>query len=504
MKKLLLILVLFSPYFSYAQNYQCLQSGVKHYFTNANGYLRGIRIDSVTSFTGYTVYYPYHTPRGYYSSNPNLDSNGGSWLGKQVMQQTDGTFLFDNLWHDTVVIKTQALPGDSWIFYNDTTTLYYKADLIAADTMTILGAVDSIKRILITAHNTIGIVTADPVDSFQIILSRNNGFVQVFDLYTFPYHAPDSVYRQGLDFYLDRIIPHAIIFPYVPSKANAVFSLIQLVNPTYMQLYQWNVGDIYEYGSCSDLFEHMGSVCAPVEQYFLDTITAANITTGNSSYNFKGELYTYNYLPPSPTPIIYSSSTNGGVLNYSSTLLIDTVLMPEEFHQKNIFYYMPGDTSYCITNTAYAVQQNIQIADAAYKPIFEVSEDPSIYKSPLGLLSSSGASAGVSGSDVHAQKLIYYNRGGVSCGSYTVPPTSVNDIVLKASSIIIFPNPASDELNITSTDKINRITINNLLGQTIFAQNYNAEKVQVNVVNLPVGIYIVKINGLEVRKFEKE
>ena len=56
------------------------------------------------------------------------------------------------------------------------------------------------KKILITAHNALGIVASDPVDSLQIFLSKNNGFVQVFDLFTFPYHGPDSVYAEGLDY----------------------------------------------------------------------------------------------------------------------------------------------------------------------------------------------------------------------------------------------------------------------------------------------------------------
>ncbi len=208
MKKAFLFIFLFSAYFTNAQNYQCLQSGVKHYFINGNGYLRGIRIDSVKTFGSTTFYYPFHTRRGSYDGTPYtmplLDSNGGSWLGKKVQQLSDGTFIFDSYWNDSVIIKTQANIGDSWILYSDTSNLWYKATLIGIDTMTVLGTVDSIKKILVTAQNPSGIVTSDPLDSFQIFLGKNHGFVQVFDLYTFPYHKPDSVYRVGLDFFLDR------------------------------------------------------------------------------------------------------------------------------------------------------------------------------------------------------------------------------------------------------------------------------------------------------------
>jgi hypothetical protein len=47
MKKILMIVIFFGAFVCKAQNYQCLQNGVKNYFINGNGYLRAIKIDSV-------------------------------------------------------------------------------------------------------------------------------------------------------------------------------------------------------------------------------------------------------------------------------------------------------------------------------------------------------------------------------------------------------------------------------------------------------------------------
>src|SRR3569833_4487661 len=98
MRSLILTIILFNVLFAHAQNYHCLQPGVIHYFTNGNGYLRGIRVDSTRTLSDTTVYYPFHTPRGSYSGVTALDSNGGSWLGKRVLQKSDGTFFFDSYW----------------------------------------------------------------------------------------------------------------------------------------------------------------------------------------------------------------------------------------------------------------------------------------------------------------------------------------------------------------------------------------------------------------------
>ena len=505
MKRFLLFIALITVCVANAQNFQCLQFGPKHYFINGKNYLRGIRIDSVRPSGSSTIYYPFHTPRGRYNINSVLDSTGGSWLGKKVLQLSDGTFLFDNMWHDTVVIKTYANVGDSWVFYNDTTTLYYQADLISADTMSVLGSVDSIKRILITARNPLGIVTSDPVDSFQLILSKNHGFVQVIDLYTFPYHDPGVAFNLGLDLYLDEfIINHYGILR--PSKTNSVFSLIDLVNPTLSQLYQWNMGDVYQYASCYNRFEHFPFICEPAEKYNLDTIILVSITPGNSNYHFSGtESNSLYYLPGPPSPadnIIYLTTANSGILNYDSTLIIDTTLMPEEFHQHFIYSYTINDTSYCQTNTLYSVQKNIFIHGITYNPPMEFWEDPSLYKAPLGLLSSLSSGFGTAGASVVAQKLIYYNRGGISCGSLATPPTSLQNVI--PNQISILPNPVTNELTITAINNIKSIAIYNLVGQKVFTCQYNSQNVQINVVGLQSGLYFLRINETEVMKFVKQ
>ena len=73
------------------------------------------------------------------------------------------------------------------------------------------------------------------------------------------------------------------------------------------------------------------------------------------------------------------------------------------------------------------------------------------------------------------------------------------------NEIAVYPNPVTTLLIIQSTNQlINQIRITNLLGQTVFNNNYNTDEVQVDVADLPGGLYFVKINGSEVRKFVKD
>jgi len=68
----------------------------------------------------------------------------------------------------------------------------------------------------------------------------------------------------------------------------------------------------------------------------------------------------------------------------------------------------------------------------------------------------------------------------------------------------IYPNPATMKLTVSSPGKINQISITTLLGQIVYAHSCDTEKAEVDVANLPAGVYLVKINGTEVRKFIKE
>jgi hypothetical protein len=92
---------------------------------------------------------------------------------------------------------------------------------------------------------------------------------------------------------------------------------------------------------------------------------------------------------------------------------------------------------------------------------------------------------------------------GDSVAADTITKTAVSP-VNNAIIISIAPNPATSRLTITAHDKINLVIISNPVGQIVYKREYNEEKAQVDVSNLPAGVYFVRINGTEIRKFVKE
>ena len=76
--------------------------------------------------------------------------------------------------------------------------------------------------------------------------------------------------------------------------------------------------------------------------------------------------------------------------------------------------------------------------------------------------------------------------------------------VKQNSGISIYPNPATTSLTISAADVVRSISVTNLLGQAVYSRECNAQIVQADISALPAGVYFVRVNGTEVRKFVKE
>jgi hypothetical protein len=77
--------------------------------------------------------------------------------------------------------------------------------------------------------------------------------------------------------------------------------------------------------------------------------------------------------------------------------------------------------------------------------------------------------------------------------------------VAPVNNIKIYPNPANNELIVSTTPgKIEQVTILNIGGQEVFNHAYNSDKVSVNLKDLAPGMYMIKVNGEYVGKVVKD
>ncbi|MBR5982210.1 MAG: T9SS type A sorting domain-containing protein, partial [Bacteroidales bacterium] len=94
--------------------------------------------------------------------------------------------------------------------------------------------------------------------------------------------------------------------------------------------------------------------------------------------------------------------------------------------------------------------------------------------------------------------------------SFTRRLNLINPVIVEEQEfydIKMFPNPASDILNITSSETISEIEIVNVMGQVVYRTDVNADNAVFDVEGLTNGIYVVRIQvlGAEIhRKFIKK
>lgn len=84
-------------------------------------------------------------------------------------------------------------------------------------------------------------------------------------------------------------------------------------------------------------------------------------------------------------------------------------------------------------------------------------------------------------------------------------PTAVAEVA-NEPVVVIYPNPANNELTITADKQYTSYTVTNTMGQQMMQQPISASQTKVNIKALPAGLYYINLKGEQggtVRKFVK-
>ena len=84
-------------------------------------------------------------------------------------------------------------------------------------------------------------------------------------------------------------------------------------------------------------------------------------------------------------------------------------------------------------------------------------------------------------------------------------PTTVK-IPISASSYIVYPNPANKNIIIEAPEEMTSVSISNLQGVVIktYAFTDNCLQEQIDIHDLPTGIYLVNVNKKWIQELIKE
>ena len=79
--------------------------------------------------------------------------------------------------------------------------------------------------------------------------------------------------------------------------------------------------------------------------------------------------------------------------------------------------------------------------------------------------------------------------------------TDINEYSINA---LIYPNPTSGIINI-EVEGLQRLTVTSILGQTVYDQEVDNDKAQIDVAQFGVGTYLIRIqteSGIETKRVE--
>jgi len=87
----------------------------------------------------------------------------------------------------------------------------------------------------------------------------------------------------------------------------------------------------------------------------------------------------------------------------------------------------------------------------------------------------------------------------------TYHPEAVPNTTRQVMICAVYPNPAVDQITVTSPDRIGNIVIINMVGQVVYSQAYKGNTaITLSVKDCVPGVYFVRVNGGSVAKFVKD
>lgn len=470
--KYLLIPLLFISVFCYTQNYQLINTSKEVHYLNNQSEIYSIRIDSASILGSDSSFYNHKVLTPTFSSPCSLILTDSSWVGNRIISKNNGDYLFFNKQNDSIIIKSTALINDNWSLFNFSNGDYIEATLITINFQSILGTLDSVKTVVLQAKNSGNINISHPINSKEIIFSKNNGLVQFFNIQNFP----------------NDTSAYLLIGSSNPN--------IDTTNLTTFDIFNYSVGDEFHYeDNWQDVFSPWFYTFTSRKKIILSKTISLNQDT--ITYLIEKCETTISNSTPVPSP--------------DTTATLDTItekIIISNFSKLNKLSFESIDTNLNTFNGGYSIFSINQTHNKRQKTLYdfynqtsancweEIVVDPgpttSNYIDGLG-----GGYYDLGQWNNHFY-LVYYKKGAVTWGTPIVcNPTStgISNLKFTANQIKIYPNPFSENLQFQlETQQEFKYTIYDVFGQEVLSGIGTTKDNVINTSFLKQGIYFLQIN----------
>lgn len=469
MKPLLSIILFFLSLLATGQNFQLFNMNTYKVFRTLDEPLKtySLVFDSVIIQSSGTVYYPYKTVGdisyesdtcpvwGSYCYHQDLPS----WLGSEV-QSTGDDYSFITNTGSSLNMNFNLAPIQAHIFYEDGLQRFSISRVSSgADTMNILGTIDSVQRYQISHTDLQGNFINSKLNTWEIVIGKELGLVSFFRIDSFPQvleplvlmgsESPDAGFYQLTN---DRI------YDYLPG--DIIQTYVFYHNPLYQEL-SWT-------------------------NYITDSFIERIETADSLKYKVIREIY----IPDSS-----SLTVDTARLNYRKDVVIADIpfdwigtevirkgsLQVMDYCGLNLWTFQSwdGHLLYCSDENSWCEFDE-----------FGFSSTSMVYVEGIGLYEYHTGVVGPPTNPFSGSGINYFYKQGVECGERVV---GIDEHPIIDFSLIISPNPASGSFSIRGNLKKSELNIFDLHGKTVLElKNYNSSDL-VDISRLPQGVYLVRL-----------
>ena len=499
MKKIVLLLVLL-PMLAFSQNYQTIQPNVEVYFNSESSFnfplmfldesdvvpIRALRMVPVDS-TKDGIYYRNHTEihNEEYStehwSEDCVSPNMLSWIGNDVLIREDGYNVFFNRQNDSIFIDTQAQIYDSFIFCTFPDSSYFLATVWFQDTISFLGITDTTKSIFLQFYSADGQPATSPLNSAEIILSKNYGFYKTLNFRDFP----------NVDFGTFPTIEHTLY-----GHGNIASSFKKM---TRRDIYDFEIGDKYHYQT-----DYSSEPYSWYKKMTREIINKEWLS--NDSVEYTMVQHRWGYTDPPPYGNFYHYYDTIYPIYSQLDSAIANVLPFEPFFDDNddLSFYIIKTNSYnnlptlCITNDHYELSS---WDTCYYNGIFDSGEVSSIfYIKGCGKITNYSIWDGGEIGSYYLSYLKYYKKGNDEWGTPLIPPmVGISGKPIKKKLISVFPNPSTSDIYFDIPNKFDdkefKLVIVDSKGLKQIEKQITTSKNSVTIANWNEGIYFYNLSN---------
>lgn len=497
MKRIYLLLTLL-PALCFSQNFQTVQPNVEIYFEPDSGIyvpldfinmnslfertiaLRALRL-TVTDTAGEWIYLKNFSEihdEGYiiYHEFENCVSpTKPSWIGNQVLIKDNGFNVFFNRQNDSIFINTQAQLNESFVFYNYPDGSYFLATIGAEEIISFLGISDTAKTIILQLYTSDNQPATSLLNEKELIISKNYGFYKTLNFRDFPEFGTWTF----------QVREHILY-----GHENIVEGFKKMA---LKDIYDFEVGDEYHYKKDFSTEDFSWS-----QQTIRHVLNKEWISDDVVKYQFHKEEWGYE----GPVPYYEFYHTIDTVFEIFSDL--DSIISEAlPFEPYTLNYNFPRISFNIIKTDDYNYRPALGITDNGYE---QYNSDTCYYRwwFDSGTLSSNVYVKGCGMLEnyysfdypteyAYYSNLLYFKKPNEEWGIPLTPPTIRIQENALSEKVILFPNPASDILNINFDKqlKIKTIAICNPAGQLVIQKQSPINSIDIS--SLQAGLYFVEI-----------